>query len=815
MKTLLTLCLVCLAALTAFSQPSSGMISGTIKGTDNEVIPGATVRLIITSDSSLVKGEISNGNGKFQFSSLQNNTYMLMITAVGQKLYKSVPLLIDDSHPVVTLPVIILLPAKNIQLKEVVVSAKKPLIEQDIDRTIVNVESMIGSATSNTLEVLSKTPGVTVDNNGEISLNGRTGILVLIDGRSTYMSGQDLASYLKSLPGGVLDKIELMDNPSAKYDAAGNAIINIRLKKNRIGGFTGSVSAGYSQGRYARNNDALSLNYNHRKINLFTNIGYNTEKNHTYETYDRRFYNTEAGLVSSLDLVNNQVGKNTGQSINLGLDFTASPKTVLGAIVNLNGGKGRSTFDYEGNNFDAGHRPTTVNTGSTLGKSSRSNLSTNLNMLHKFDNKGKELSADVNYIRYVSDGDQALQNFVYQADGTLASRHDFLYILPSNIGIYTAKADYVQPFKNKGRLEAGFKSSMIDNENISDYYQVEGTARNIDNSKSNHFKYHENINAAYVNSQKAWKRVGVQLGLRIESTQARGNQLGNSEVPGSSFSKNYTSLFPSVFVNYKLDSVNRNTLTLMMVRRIARPNYQSLNPFLFFRDQYSYSSGNPMLKPQYQSRIELKLQHKQLLNMGLSYNWFRDLFLSTTEAAGDVFITRSDNVGKGFMLLLNTTLSLSPSKWWSFNPTLRLSRMGLKGKVYTEHLNFTTNVARLEFNNYFTFNKTLSGELIGYYASTDLNGQQVTGGMYRLGAALQKKILKGKGSIRVSADDIFHSWVYERKSISLKQAESFQTSASDTQRIGFAFTYRFGKETFARKRRHNDNAAEAEKGRVD
>ncbi|NBA86127.1 outer membrane beta-barrel protein [Emticicia sp. CRIBPO] len=815
MKTLLTLCLMCFNALTAFSQTSSGMISGTIKGTDNDVIPGATVRLMISKDSSMVKGEISNGNGKFQFSNLQNNTYVLVITAIGQKQYKSVPLLIDDSHPVVTLPVIILLPAKNIQLKEVVVSAKKPLIEQDIDRTIVNVESMIGSATSNTLEVLGKTPGVSVDNNGEISLNGRTGILVLIDGRSTYMSGQDLASYLKSLPGGVLDKIELMDNPSAKYDAAGNAIINIRLKKNRTGGFTGSVSAGYSQGRYARNNDALSLNYNHRKINLFTNIGYNIEKNYTYETYYRKFYNTEAGLCSSLDLVNNQVGKNTGQSINLGLDFTASPKTTLGAIVNLNGGKGKNTFDYEGNNFNAGHQLTGLNTGNTLGKSSRTNLSTNLNMLHKFDNKGKELSADVNYIRYISDGDQALQNFIYQADGTLASRHDFLYILPSNIGIYTAKADYVQPFKNKVRLEAGFKSSVIDNENISDYYDLEGPIQSIDNSKSNHFKYHENINAAYVNSQKAWKRLGVQLGLRVESTQARGKQLGNEEVSGSSFTKNYTSLFPSAFVSYKLDSVNKNTLTLMMVRRIARPNYQSLNPFLFFRDQYSYSSGNPMLKPQYQSRVELKFQHKQLLNMGLSYNWFTDIFLPTTEAAGNVFITRSDNVAKGFMFLLNTTLSLSPTKWWNFNPTLRLSRMGIEGKVYTENLDFVTNVARLEFNNYFTFSKTLSGELIGYYASTDLNGQQVTSGMYRLGAALQKKILKGKGSIRVSADDIFHSWVYERKSISLKQAESFQTSASDTQRIGFAFTYRFGKETFARKRRHNDNAAEAEKGRVD
>ncbi|WP_169720056.1 outer membrane beta-barrel family protein [Dyadobacter alkalitolerans] len=318
-----------------------------------------------------------------------------------------------------------------------------------------------------------------------------------------------------------------------------------------------------------------------------------------------------------------------------------------------------------------------------------------------------------------------------------------------------------------------------------------------------------------MNGQKLWKRLGVQMGLRAENTWVKGNQLGNDEVRGSSFTKNYTGLFSSAYISYKLDTLGNNTLGLMAVRRITRPNYQLLNPFLFYRDQYSYISGNPMLNPQYQSRIELKFQHKQFLNMGLSYNKFSDLIFQTTEAVNDVFTTRPKNIAGGFMVLLNTTVSTSPTEWWYLNYTARVSHMGINGRVYTENLHFDTNILRLEINNFFTISPNWNAELGGYYASRDMNGQTLTQGMYRVNGALQKKILKGKGSLRVAFDDLFHSWVYNNRSLSLKQSEYFQTSESDTQRISFAMTYRFGKETFARKRRHNNNASDEEKGRID
>lgn len=803
-----------LSTLSLWAQTPPKTIAGTVKDSQNEIIPGATVKLLKTTDSTMLAGEITNGNGKFQFSNLKNGTYLLGITAMGQKPYVSVTLTIDDTHNSVVLPVIVLLPAKNIELKEVVVKAKRPLIEQDVDKTIMNVESMISSATSNTLEVLEKTPGVTIGMNGEISLNGRGDILVLIDGRPTYMSGQELATYLKSLPGGLLDKIELIDNPSSKYDAAGSAIINIRLKKNRVGGFTGNISMGSSQGVYGRNNGAMSLNYSRQKLNVFGSLGLNQEKNYTNDLFDRRFFNSVGQQTSAVSLLNNDISNRKGLNASLGLDYAATSKTTYGLMINMNGSARNGSIDYSSKNYNADRVLDAFGKGSTLVDDTRKNFGTNLNFQHKFNKSGRELMADVNYLNYQSNGYQGVQRNSYLPEGSQSDHEEFLYLVPGNINIFTAKADYVHPLKNNVSWEAGVKTSVIDNDNLSNYFNVNGNTQFIDNRKSNHFKYHENINGAYFNTRKEWKKVKIQLGLRAETTQARGRQLGNEVVSGSTFTKNYTQLFPSLFINYQLDSLNKNVFNLSFTRRISRPDYQSLNPFVFFRDQYSYTAGNPLLVPQYQNRIELKFQHNYWLQMGLSYNHFINSILQTTEAIDSVFITRPSNVGKGFMLLLNTSVSISPAKWWNLNYTLRLSHIGINGMSYTEKLNPTAYIARFEMFNQFKLNKGWTADLVGYYASSDLNGQAYSGRMYRIGGALQKKIWQNKGSIRISVEDLCHSWIRQNRSVSIKQAQFFQTNESDTQRIGVAFTYRFGKTTYARKRRHNDNAADEEKGRV-
>jgi hypothetical protein len=426
--------LILFLSFATFAQQPSHSISGTVKDSRNEIIPGATIRLLKFSDSVAIHSEISNAQGKFEFINLLSGKYILAVSASGNRVQTTSPIQVNDQFNKIILPAIVLMPS-SAELKEVVVKAKRPPIEQAPDKTIVNVESMISSASSNTLEILGKTPGVVVGSNGEITLNGRGGVLVLIDGRATYMSGPDLTAYLKSLPGALLDKIELMDNPPSRYDAAGNAIINIRLKRNRAGGFTGNVSLGYTQGRYARNNDAINLNYNRNKLNLFGSFGYSYEKNYSLDTYQRKFFDQSGNQLSSVDLVNNQVYNSKGENINIGLDYALSKRTTYGFQVNYNENQRNGLLLYGSHSYNAMNQSDSIGAGSTAGKDKRNNFSLNMNLQHRFNEEGRELTADVNYIKYQSTGNQLLLNKTFLPDGSLSYQDAFLYDVPSDVDI--------------------------------------------------------------------------------------------------------------------------------------------------------------------------------------------------------------------------------------------------------------------------------------------------------------------------------------------------------------------------------------------
>jgi hypothetical protein len=811
MKAAFSVLFILIIAFTCIAQEKAGTITAIIKEVHNAAITGATVRIYQAKDSVLVKAGTSDVSGKTVISNLNNGAYILTVTALGHQVYRSGLLLLENNS--ITLPPIVLTPAKSIGLAEVVVTAKRPLIQTEVDRTIVNVDAMISSASSNSLEVLERTPGVAVNANGEITLNGRSGVMVLIDGRQTYMSGQSLVNYLKSLPGGVLDKIELMDNPPAKYDASGNAIINLKLKKNRAGGFTGGIQTGYSQGRYARNNNSVNLNYNQKKLNVFGILSYSQEKNYTTDTYDRSFYNQQSALSSKIILDNHTIGKSKGSNVIMVLDFTLSENTTLGGQINLNKTDQKSDYGYYNETINPFVLDST-GSGGTMMNGNTTNLSTNINYLHKFGKSGRELTMDANYLDYDNDNNQLLDNYTYTPTGVELSNRKYFYNVPSAIRVYTAKADYVHPLKGSAKLEAGVKTSFVNNDNVADYFNIINQITTINNSLSNHFKYEENINAAYINAQKSWKYWGIQAGLRAENTHAEGRQLGNAEVAETRFTKDYTQLFPSLFINYKLDTIGKQSFNFSISRRINRPNYQVLNPFVFIRDQYSSTSGNPLLTPQYQYRYEIKYQYRQALRLGLSYNRFTDGILTTTSVIDNVFITKPQNIGKGFMYILNIGSTLSPYKWWYFNLDMQVARMGLNGVVDGVAFRPKNSVIRGSAQSQFIISKKLSAEVYSYYRSSDLSGQAYTRAMFRTNGGIQLKVLNDKGSIRLTVDDIFHSWVYHNYSVDLKQAAYTQVSKSDTRRFGVGFTYRFGKDMFKRKRKYESNGLDDERGRL-
>ncbi|MBS1527912.1 MAG: outer membrane beta-barrel protein, partial [Bacteroidetes bacterium] len=694
----------------------------------------------------------------------------------------------------------------------VVVMAKKPLIEQKTDRTIVNVDAMITVAGGNALDALAKSPGVMVDVNDNISLNGKNNVLVLVDDRPTYMSGQDLAAYLRSLPAGTLDKLELISNPPARYDASGGAVINIVLKKNRASGFNGNVNAGFNQGVYGRSNDALNINYRTAKFNLFSNLGYSLDQNYSKESFSRYFYNTDGSLNTAALQNSYYKYRSNGWNGRLGMDYFINQQTTLGFMLTGATRPRTDLLNYSNNQYSGNMALDSSGEGFTSGKYQYRNTGINLNMQHKFDNSSTQLTAEADYVHFYSYGDQVSPVYVHRTDGSLSDAQQRRFLLPSGINIYSAKSDFVHPFSGKGEFDAGIKSSYVTNDNELNW--LNGADQLPDYGKSNHFRYNENINSAYINVKKTWARWGVQAGLRIENTNAKGRQFSNPAVSDSSFTKSYTHLFPSVYLSYKLDTTGNNTLVLSYNQRIRRPGYQQLNPFLFYHDQYSYSAGNPDLLPYYNEYYELKYSYKQYVGITAGYWVGNNESQPLTEAVGDVLITRPYNFINNRTYTFIPYFSIDPTRWWTLRINAVLLYISNNGAAGDVTIRQKTNEHEIETTNELQIAKDWSAEIDGFFPGKQAFGQsQGNKAGYNISAGIRKSILDGQGVISLNVNDIFGTFNFSGQTIGIDQVTAFSTRATDTRRVGLSFSYRFGKAANARKR-NITGSAEDEKGRT-
>lgn len=810
---LLPLSVVMLLNMPAEAQPSYGKISGSVHDAQNKPLVGATVILQEKQDSLIQKATLTDSDGAFVFKNLPLGDYTLRCAYVGFHPFRSGLLSISASQSVLRVPLIILQPSIPTTLNEVVITAKKPLVEQKIDRLVVNVDAMLTTAGSNALDVLARSPGVMVGTNDDIKLNGKQNVLVLIDDRPTYMSGHDLAAYLRSLPGGLLDKVELISNPPARYDAAGGAIINIVLKKNRANGFNGSVNPGYNQGVYGRTNDALLLNYRTRKFNLFGNGSYSHDRNFSEETYSRYFY-TDAGELGSTILQTSHSDYTTnGWNGRIGMDYFLSSKTTIGILVTGLTRPKTDQLTYSSSRFDGLGQPDSITRGHTRGLYGFTNAGINMNLSHKFDSTGKLLTANIDVLNYQSSTNQVSPIDTYQPNGQLVGSQVRQFMIPSNVRIYAGKIDYVQPLAHKAEFSAGFKSSYVRNDIASNWLNQTSDGLVPDYAKSNHFQYAENINALYANLKKDWSRWALQAGLRLENTQSKGHQLADPVTTDTTFRRSYTWLFPSFYLAYKLDKRGNNTLVLSYSKRIRRPSYQQLNPFLFFQDRYSYWGGNPNLIPGYGQSIDLRYSYKHIVGVTFSYSWDKNGINPITKAIGNQFITRFENFYQGQSMGIIPNLLLSPTRWWTVNVSAVLLAIRNQGHADGITVNQASNLHEVETVNQFQVSKTWSGELVGFFPGSQFFAQTKSGSIYNISAAIQKTIRQGQGTIRLNVNDIFYSLILHSQTVALDQVSAFSTRRSDTRRVGISFTYRFGKEANARKR-NTVGSAEDEKLRT-
>ncbi|MEO5683277.1 MAG: TonB dependent receptor [Chitinophagaceae bacterium] len=813
MKKIMSLLLVLMAAASVTAQ-TEGKISGHVTDGSQKIIESATTMLLKAKDSAVLKMGAASKDGNFLFEGIAAGKYLVAVSAVGYKKTFSPIFEINEANISIALKTIQLVPNSK-DLTGVTVVGRKALIEQHIDRTVVNVDAAVSNAGATALEVLEKSPGVTVDKDGSISLKGKQGVQVFIDGKPSYLSGADLVNLLKNMTASQLDQIEIMTNPPAKYDAAGNSgIINIKTKKNKAKGFNGSINAGYSQGFYARTNESLNLNYRTGKFNAFLNYSYNKYNSYNQLSIHRVYKETDGKTVKAMfDQLAFMPRSNNSNNLKFGMDFFASKKTTLGFVATgfLNPSNQR--------NFNTSYLKDAIGEVDSIvystSKSHNSwkNGALNLNFRHQYDSTGRELTADVDFSKYSSNDNQSFSNASFTPEWVPKGQTNLKSLLPVDINIYSAKLDYTHPLKKEAKLEAGFKTSYVNTDNAANYFNVNGSSEQVDYDKTNRFLYKENINAAYVNYNRQFKKFGVQAGLRFENTNYKGHQLGNVQKPGSdsSFTRTYNNFFPTIFISYAADK--NNQFGLSVGRRIDRPAYQDLNPFLFFIDNYTYETGNPFLQPQYSNNVELSHTFKGFLTTTANYSKTKNFFTETFGQKDYATIVSRGNIGQRQNAGLSVSAQVKPAKWWSASLYGNYNYNYFKGVLYGEVVNVSGSNVLFNVNNQFTFGKGWSAELSGFYRTKGIEGQIMINPMGQASAGVSKQILKGKGSVRVNIRDIFYT-NKARGTIIFQQTEAYFQNTRDSRVAGISFTYRFGKPIKGPQNNRKKGGADDEQNRV-
>jgi iron complex outermembrane recepter protein len=811
------------------SNAQKGAIKGSITDKQGKIVEFATVTLLKSKDSTLVKGALADANGNFEIEKINNGTYLLGITQVGYEKFQTPIFNITDETPAINFKEIKLSEATK-NLNEVVVKSQKPFIEQLIDRTVVNVENSIVSAGSNALEVLEKSPGITVDQDGKISLKGKQNVLIYVDDKPTYMSQTDLANLLKNMNASQLEKIEIMTVPPAKYDAAGNAgIINIKMKKNQNMGLNGSVNGGFGYGidtKLPKANAGLNLNYRKGKLNLFGNANTSYRKSYRTQTINRNFYN-EGSKISSFNQVaiNNQENNYVGYKI--GADYFVTKKTTLGVILNSNSG----TWSQPGGTNTAqilSANGTLDSTSITKNAETNdwSNYSANFNVKHSFDSTGREISADIDYAHYSTNHDQRFRTNKYLGNVTDVSKfvrnENGLSI--TGINIWSAKVDYIKPLvKSKAKLEFGAKTSYVTSDNDMKFWFLDKTENNpmLDPFRTRNFVYHENINAAYANFSKEFKPLSVQLGLRAENTIGQGTLQGKQLL-----NRNYTNVFPTAYFRKTLNK--KNSLGLSLARRIDRPSYEDLNPFLFFLDPYTYQIGNEKLRPEYTNSAELTHTFMDAVNTTINYSITTDKMSEIIQQNNELKTTNVTryNIGQVTNIGLAVSAPTPINKWWRGNVYLN---------VYQNH--YVAEIPRNTLNNYgevintiyqsldvkatsfqanvqqnFTLPKDFTVEISGWYRSPGVEGQLRMKSMGSINLGIRKKVMKGKGNLSLNINDLF--WMqYFRGDFNFNDIDVQVTSKWESRVARLNFSYRFGNSK-VQAARQRETGLESEKGRV-
>ncbi|MCR5886325.1 TonB-dependent receptor [Hymenobacter sp. J193] len=812
MKTLSFTLLSTLLALAARAQ--NAPVTGQVRDAQGAAVEFATVTLHRAADTVVVKSEFSDERGAYRLESAAAGRYLVSVAQLGFRRAWTGPLEVAGSP--VAAPLITLQTSGATTLKEVTVVGSKPLYERQADRTVVNVEGSTLAAGNTSLDVLRRSPGVTVDGNDNLALRGRQGLLVLIDGKRQPMTGTELADYLRGLPADQLKSIELITNPPAKYDAQGGAgIIAINLKKDQRQGSNGSVQASLGYGRYHKATAGLTLNHRRKHYNVFGSYTFADRRNYSALTINRDFFdyadNTQT-LVGKSFQDNESVGHGLSHSWKAGLDYTLSERTTIGTVFN---GLALRT-DSKGSNFSeqytAGGELTRRYTSDNRRNGDVPNFSGNVNFRHTFADSlgGHELTADADYARYDTRRDQLLDTrFSFPRD----SADRFTSDQQSLLTIQSVKLDYTRPLSKALRLEAGGKVSWVYSDNDLEF-RIPATGGDVsqlvrDPLRSNRFRYDENIVAGYFNFNQTLPQWTLQAGLRGEQT----NAVGKPEADSLRFSRHYFQLFPSAAVKHTFS--DKHELALSLSRRIDRPSYGQLNPFRSYIDVTTYGAGNPELLPQTSYNMELTHTFQQKYSVGLSYAVTSDPIIGTVQPAKDggrVVVSTSQNLERQYNYSLTITAPVEPAKWWSVynNAVFYYSRF--VGNLAGTALNAGSPAFNLSSNSTFTLGHDWKADLNATYQSKERYGYFLSKPQGELSVGVQKGLWNNKATVKLNATDLLYTNKGRATTSFNNYTERFY-QRFESRVVTLSLNYRFGNDKLAPSKRRQ-GGAEDEKRRA-
>jgi len=784
---------------------SANSINGKVTSDQGEAIFYANVILFNQQDSSIVDMQYSEEDGTFVMENLASGNYWLECRYIGYPDIIVNDIVVNGRSNLDLGELKFEAPAN--ELEEVTVTAKRPILEMKPDKIVLNVEGSINSSGSDAFTLLRQSPGVVIDNSDNIFMLGKGGVQIYIDGKPSPLNGTDLVEYLKTIQSSEIESIEIITQPSSKYDAEGNAgIINIKFRRDKNLGTSGSVNMSRAQGIRHGNNASLRLTNRTKKFNSYGSISLYDGEN--YNPFN--LYRVQSGVVFDQSALGNSSYK--GINFRAGTDLYLSKKSTIGVLWSGYTNEGMQEQESNTSIFKDGTSQTdSILFADNVSEWDRHNHNINLN--YKYNaGEGKVLNVDLDYGVFDNQRYEDQPNSYLSADRSeVLSEINFANDAPNNIKIATVKADYEQPAWG-GQLGIGFKLSRVLTDNTFNFYNVVDGDKTLDSNRSNHFEYDEDVNAVYVNFNRTFGDLSLNGGLRVEHTHSIGELTAMIPSDNERVERDYVDFFPSLGLSYKLDDAN--SFRLSYSRRLNRPSYNDLNPFRMRLDELTFEQGNPFLNPEYATSFQLSHSWNYKLTTTVSYSHTKDMIARLTDVEGDryAFITWK-NIADQYAYSLNMAAPIPITQWWnsysSVTGTHTKNRADFGEGKFID-LSVTT------FNVYSQHSFNLPGaymlELSGWYNSPSIwEGNFKMEAMYSVDLGVQKSFLDNKLKLRLNVSDIFKTQTWQ--GVTTFGSQFIDASGSwDSRRVRLNVSYKFGNNNVKASKRKT--GLEAEKSRV-